>query len=460
MVHAFQRAGMYLALDAGSGAVHVLDAPAFDLLCALSEADIRTQNRTAIPPELACRHAGESLAQALAELARLTEEGTLFAPDDYTEFASALGLAPVKAMCLHLAHDCNLRCRYCFASTGGFGGQRKLMPFNVAKSAIDMLVKLSGERCNLEVDFFGGEPLMNFDVLKQTVDYARSIESNNGKRFRFTVTTNGMSLNDEMIDYINREMDNAVLSLDGRRSVNDDMRLVPGGGSAFDAVVPSFQKLVQTRAGKDYYVRGTYTKRNLDFDRDVLALHALGFGQISVEPVVTDPAQSYAISTEDLDEIEQSYERIMQDMINRASAGNGGPGYNFFHFMLDLDNGPCAIKRLKGCGSGNEYVAVTPEGDIYPCHQFVGDTSFLMGSVLTGELDTERKAFFAQANLFHKPDCAACWAKFFCSGGCNANNHQYEGSVFTPHKLSCQLEKLRLECAIALQAANALNAEI
>lgn len=453
MVHTFQRAGLNLALDTGSGAVHVLDDAAFGLLRALRGEEIKERDVSAAPEDLRARFSPETLGQTLEELARLMEDGLLFSPDDYAGFADKLGLAPVKAICLHLAHDCNLRCRYCFASTGGFGGQRKLMTSDVAKAAIDLLVKISGERRNLEVDFFGGEPLMNFDTLVKTVEYARSIEEEHGKHFRFTVTTNGISLNDEMIEYINREMDNAVLSLDGRRDINDDMRLLPGGGSAFDAVVPAFQKLARGRNGKDYYVRGTYTKRNLDFDKDVLALYQLGFDQISVEPVVTDPKQSYAIADEDVENIEQSYERIMHDMIERT--GNRQAGYNFFHFMIDLDNGPCAIKRLKGCGSGNEYVAVTPEGDVYPCHQFVGDESFRMGDVFTGELDAERKNFFAGANLLNKPDCAECWAKFFCSGGCNANNYQYEGSVFTPHKISCRLEKIRLECAIAVAAAKA-----
>ncbi len=458
MVHFFEKDGMLLALDTPSGAVHVLDAAAYALLSAMPPEDITAGDLDAIPAELIAGYGEEAARAALAELASLSENGMLFSADDYSQYASSLGLAPVKAICLHLAHDCNLRCRYCFASTGGFGGQRKLMSLDVAKAAIDMLVQQSGTRRNLEVDFFGGEPLMNFDVLKQTVEYARGLEAAANKHFRFTVTTNGLALNDEIIEYVNHEMDNVVLSLDGRKETNDYMRFLPGGGSAYDAIVPSFQKLVQTRAGKDYYVRGTFTHQNLDFDKDVLALHGLGFEQISVEPVVADDTESYALQPADLPAIAAGYNRLMRDMTERENAGKSGADkYNFFHFMVDLANGPCAIKRLKGCGSGNEYVAVTPDGEIYPCHQFVGDERFIMGNVFDKQIDEAMKVDFADANLLHKAECADCWAKYFCSGGCNANNFKYEGDILAPHKMSCELEKMRLECAIAFQAAKAIN---
>lgn len=451
MIHCFERAGLYLVLDVGSGAVHMLDEPAWALLSAMGEADVRNANVAAIPAELAARYDRELLSSALDELALLAGQNLLYADDDYTEFAPQLGEAPVKAMCLHMAHDCNLRCRYCFAATGNFGGQRELMGLDVAQKAIDLLIELSENRHNLEVDFFGGEPLMNFEVVKQTVAYAREKEKQHNKNFRFTITTNGLGLNDEIIQYINREMGNVVLSIDGRKQVHDNMRPTPSGKGSYDVIVPKFQQLVRQRGEKEYYVRGTYTRENLDFSKDVLELEKLGFDQISVEPVVGPQEDDYSIRPEDIKAIEQSYEELMGEMIARNHAGERR--FNFFHFMLDLEGGPCAIKRLKGCGSGNEYVAITPNGDIYPCHQFAGDPSFIMGTVNTGITKPEIKKEFSDANLLNKPNCQNCWAKYYCSGGCNANNHQFEGSIYTPHQMSCEIEKLRLECAIAVQAS-------
>lgn len=452
MVHTFERAGLKIALDVGSGAVHVLDDIAFALLSQLPGAAFAADG--AISPQQMALFAQFDTAQVREtydELKKLAAQGLLYSDDSYREFAGSLGIAPVKAMCLHIAHDCNLRCRYCFASTGDFGGGRKLMSLDVAKKAIDLLVRLSEGRRNLEVDFFGGEPLMNFDVVKQTVDYARGLEKQAGKNFRFTVTTNGLALNDDISSYINREMSNVVLSLDGRKHVNDAMRPMVSGKGSYDTIVPKYQALVRGRGGKEYYVRGTYTRDNLDFDRDVLEMYNLGFDQISVEPVVGPETDDYSIRDSDVAEIEASYTRLMEDMIQRRKAKNAD--FNFFHFMLDLDNGPCAIKRLKGCGSGNEYLAVTPEGDLYPCHQFVGNEEFIMGTVYSGITQPQIRETFAKANLLNKPDCQGCWAKFYCSGGCNANNHSFNGSILQPHQLSCKLEKIRLECAIAIQAA-------
>ncbi len=462
MVHVYKRAGLNLALDTGSGAVHVLDDTAYALLAEfdlLSNAQAKPRF-AAVCREMPPQRQGGNLAptpvaETLTELRKLVEEGLLFADDGYDEFAAQLGPAPVKAMCLHIAHDCNLRCRYCFASTGGFGGARKLMPLDVAQKAIDMLIRLSEGRRNLEVDFFGGEPLMNFDVVRKTVSYARSLEKAAGKNFRFTLTTNGVGLNDEITAYINREMANVVLSLDGRKEVNDAMRPTAGGRGSYDVIVPKYQQLVQTRGSKEYYVRGTYTRNNLDFDRDVLALYGLGFGQISVEPVVGPQTDDYSIRNEDLAAIEESYTRLMEEMRKRRKTGKGS--FNFFHFMLDLEGGPCAIKRLKGCGSGNEYLAVTPDGELYPCHQFVGNTAFLMGTVDDGITHRDIKEDFTRANLLEKLECQNCWAKFHCSGGCNANNYSFNGDIRKPHKLSCDLERTRLECAIALQAAQLEN---
>ncbi|MDL2218809.1 thioether cross-link-forming SCIFF peptide maturase [Ruminococcaceae bacterium OttesenSCG-928-O06] len=450
MLHMFKRAGMNLVLDVGSGAIHVLDAPAFALLEVVDEAAMRNGQMGELPKELQKTYGQPALEDAFGELCALVHEGLLYGDDDYREFACALGPAPVKAMCLHMAHDCNLRCKYCFASTGGFGGKRALMPFSVAKQAIDLLVALSEERHNLEVDFFGGEPLMNMDVVRQTVDYARSIEKDAGKNFRFTITTNGLALNDDTIDYINQEMANVVLSIDGRRKVHDAMRPLVNGDGSYDVILPKYKKLVAGR-DKEYYVRGTYTRDNTDFDQDVLALFEAGFDQISVEPVVGPPEDAYTLRESDIPAIEESYARLMEELAERRKKKDGD--FNFFHFMLDLENGPCAIKRLKGCGSGNEYLAVTPTGELYPCHQFVGNEDFIMGDVTRGITNPAMKEKFAQANLLNKTECATCWAKYFCSGGCNANNYNLCGDILAPHELSCKLEKIRLECAIALQAA-------
>ena len=393
----------------------------------------------------------ETLTQAYAELRELYTSGQLFSADEYEKFATMMTNAPIKSMCLNIAHDCNLRCEYCFAAKGDFGRGRMLMPLEVAKKAIDFLIEKSGPRHNLEVDFFGGEPLMNFDVVKETVAYARSIEKAHNKNFRFTITTNGLLLTDDKIDFINREMSNVVLSIDGRKEVNDRLRVRTNGSGSYDTIVPRFQKLVATRGkDKDYYARGTFTKYNLDFTEDVLHLVDLGFDQVSVEPVVSDPKLSYSIQEEDLPRVFEEYERLANTIIARKKEGRG---FNFFHFMLDLNQGPCAIKRLRGCSCGNEYVAVTPEGDIFPCHQFVGEDEWKMGNVLDGSYDMERKNMFALANVYSKEQCKNCWAKFYCSGGCNANNWQYEGDIHKPHSIACALEQKRLECAVMIQAA-------
>lgn len=446
---------MNLVLDSGSGAVHVMSDSAFDLLALVSEQELQTKKITANTKTLEEKYSREEIEKAFSELTTLVDQNLLYTDDQYLEFKDKVGDEPIKAMCLHMAHDCNLRCKYCFASTGDFGHGRKLMDFETAKEAIDLLLKLSDGRRNLEVDFFGGEPMMNYAVLQQTVDYARGLEKEYKKNFRFTVTTNGLTLNDDNIEYINKEMSNVVLSIDGRKEVNDRMRVRVDGSGSYDAIVPKLQKLVAGRGDKEYYVRGTYTRYNLDFDKDVLNLYDLGFDQISVEPVVGPETDDYSIRPQDIPEIEASYERLMNEMIDRRTK-NKKDNFNFFHFMVDLSNGPCAIKRLKGCGSGNEYIAITPDGDVYPCHQFVGNTDFKMGDTEKGIERTDLKEDFSKANLFHKPTCQNCWAKFFCSGGCNANNFAFNGSVYDPHELSCELEKIRLECAIALQAAVAL----
>ncbi|MEG0441420.1 MAG: thioether cross-link-forming SCIFF peptide maturase, partial [Oscillospiraceae bacterium] len=354
--------------------------------------------------------------------------------------------APIKALCLHVSHDCNLRCRYCFASTGDFGtGHRLTMDFETAKRAIDFVIEKSGSRRNIEVDFFGGEPLMAMDTVKKTVAYARSIEEEHGKCFRFTITTNGVLLDDENIAYINKEMSNAVLSLDGRPAVNDHMRKTINGKGSYDMIVPKFKQLVDGRGDKDYYLRGTFTHNNLDFAADVTHVASLGFRNISVEPVVSEPECSWALQDDDIPTILAEYEKLAEEL-------KGRDDINFFHFNVDLAQGPCVIKRMRGCGAGCEYVAVTPEGDLYPCHQFVGNAEYKLGNVFEGTFDHALSDKFAELNIYTREDCKTCWARFYCSGGCSASNLLVNGDIKKPHHVGCELEKKRLECAIALRA--------
>lgn len=450
MIHKYFLNGYYIVIDTNSGAVHIVDELAYRIL------DFFTEKLTGECPDeviVTLENEGfdrQDIIDTYAELKALCDDDSLFSEDTYRPFVDMLTEAPIKSMCLNIAHDCNLRCEYCFAAQGDFGHGRKLMPFEVGKAAIDFLIKHSANRHNLELDFFGGEPLMNFDVVKQVVEYARSVEKEHNKNFRFTITTNGVLLDDDSIDFINREMSNVVLSLDGRKEVNDRLRPTVNKKGSYDIIVPKYQKLVEARGDKEYYVRGTFTKYNLDFADDVMHLNELGFDQISVEPVVTDPELSYALTEKDLPAIAEEYEKLSKLLIERKK---NGTGFNFFHFMIDLDQGPCAIKRLRGCSCGNEYVAVTPEGDIYPCHQFVGMDEWKMGSVLDDSVNIEMKKMFSKANIYSKEECADCWAKFYCSGGCNANNMQYNNTIFKPHKLSCALEQKRLECAIMIKAA-------
>lgn len=451
MIHKYKLGGYNICLDVHSGAVHVLDDIAYDILDILEKTETMTQQPDEnIFTSLTDKYDREEIADTYDALYELYENGLLFSPDDYEQFADMMTKAPVKSMCINISHDCNLRCEYCFAAKGDFGQGRCLMPLETAKKAIDFIIANSGTRRNLEVDFFGGEPLMNFDVVKQTVEYARSIEKKHNKNFRFTITTNGLLLDDDKIEYINREMNNAVLSLDGRKEVNDRLRVTPNGKGCYDIIVPKYQKLVAGRGDKDYYIRGTFTKYNLDFTDDVLHFRDLGFDQLSIEPVVSDPKLDYSIKYEDLPRVFKEYERLADTIINSRKKGDY---YNFFHFMIDLNQGPCAIKRLRGCGCGNEYVAVTPQGDIYPCHQFVGNEAYKMGNLHDGTFNTDMKEDFAKANVYSKENCKDCWAKFYCSGGCNANNFQYEGDIRKSHKTSCELEKKRLECAIMIKAA-------
>ncbi len=450
MIHKFRQAGYNILLDVNSGAVHVPDDCAFDVLDCIS-APMSAEMPDELPEKLP-QYTAEELREAYGELYGLYKDGALFTEDDYEKYSETMVRSPIKSMCLNVAHDCNLRCEYCFAQTGDFGGERCIMPPETGRRAIDFLIENSANRENIELDFFGGEPLMAWDTVVETVRYARSVEKNHGKKFRFTITTNGLLLDDDKIDFINREMVNVVLSLDGRKDVTDRIRKTLNGKSAYDVIVPKFQKLVQSRGDKDYYVRATFTKYNLDFTDDVIHLRELGFEQLSAEPVVTDINEPYAITESDLPRVFSEYDRLCEVMMNREK-----DKFNFFHFMVDLDQGPCAIKRLRGCGCGNDYVAIDPNGNIYPCHQFVGIDDWKMGNLYDGSFDNDIKSIFAATHVYSKQGCRDCWAKFFCSGGCNANSFIYDGDVKKPHKLSCEMQKKRLECALTLAAHRALK---
>ena len=454
MIHLYKSNGFNMVLDVNSGSVHVVDDCVYDVLSCMNEG----KNAEEAAEALSSKYAEQDITEAREEIQELTDNGMLFTKDIYENAIDQFSNRPtvVKALCLHIAHDCNLACRYCFAEEGEYHGRRALMSLEVGKKALDFLIANSGSRRNLEVDFFGGEPLMNFEVVKQVVAYARSKEQEYGKHFRFTITTNGMLLNDSNIDFINKEMSNVVLSIDGRKAVNDRMRKRVDGKGSYDIILPKYQRLVAQRGDKEYYVRGTYTKYNLDFSNDVFDLLEHGFDQISVEPVMADENDPYAITEADLPAIFKEYEVLMNKILDYEKTGKK---FNFFHFMLDLDQGPCAIKRLRGCGCGNEYVAITPDGDIYPCHQFVGMEEWKMGNLEEGTFDQAKKANFAKAHIYTKPDCRECWARFYCSGGCNANNYQYAGDIRKAHKLSCEIEKKRLECAIVMKAIRMEQAE-
>ena len=448
MIHKYKLNGFNIVLDVNSGGVHIVDELTYDLLDNI-EPPFEDKCPQKVVDKLSKVYTVEDIESCYDEIVELYNDKILFSEDDYEKYAKYSVASPVKAMCLNNSHDCQLRCKYCFASTGDFGQGRKLMTFETGKHAIDFLLENSGDRKNLELDFFGGEPLMNFKVVKQIVEYARSREAEFNKKFRFTITTNGLLLDDEKIEFINKEMSNVVLSIDGRKEINDYFRVLPNGQGCYDMILPKYQKLVAGRGDKEYYVRGTFTNKNLDFSNDVFALYEAGFDQISIEPVVGE-GDEYALTEKELSAVFKEYENLANRILENEKKGGK---FNFFHFMIDLDQGPCAIKRLRGCGCGNDYVAITPDGDIYPCHQFVGMEEYKMGNIDEGTFNQEMKADFANCHVYSKPECRKCWAKFYCSGGCNANNYQYVGDVRSAHKISCELEKKRLECAIMLKAA-------
>ena len=453
MIHQYKNNGYNIVMDVCSGAIHVVDDITYDVIAAYEENNNKNREttleglHTSLPA-----YSVEDLKEALEEVEDLKEQGELFAEDVYKEFVMDFKKRKtvVKALCLHIAHDCNLGCRYCFAEEGEYHGDRSLMSYEVGKQALDFLVANSGNRRNLEVDFFGGEPTMNFDVVRKLVAYGRSLEEPYNKNFRFTLTTNGILLNDEIMEFANREMANVVLSIDGRKSVNDYMRPTRNGKSTYDIIVPKFQKFAELRNQTNYYVRGTFTHHNLDFSEDVLHLADLGFKQISVEPVVAPPEEPYAIQEADLPQLMEEYDKLAKEMVRREKEGNG---FNFFHFMIDLTQGPCVAKRLSGCGSGTEYLAVTPWGDLYPCHQFVGQEQFKLGNVYDGIQAEEIRDEFKLCNVYAKEKCRNCFARFYCSGGCAANSYNFHGSILDAYDIGCELQKKRIECAIMIKAA-------
>lgn len=447
MVHQYKNNGYNILLDVNSGAVHVVDDIVYDMIPMYEN-----MNLDEINAKLGDKYKADDIKEAYDEITELKDAGSLFTEDIYENYIDSFkNRQPVvKALCLHIAHDCNLACQYCFAEEGEYHGRRALMSFEVGKKALDFLVANSGSRRNLEVDFFGGEPLMNWEVVKQLVEYGRSIEEANNKKFRFTLTTNGVLLNDEILDFVNKEMGNIVLSTDGRKEVHDRMRPFRNGKGSYDLVMPKFKKVAESRNQTNYYVRGTFTHYNLDFSNDVLSLADQGFKQISVEPVVASPEDGYALRSEDLPQIFEEYDKLAVEMIKREKEGRG---FNFFHFMIDLTGGPCVYKRLSGCGSGTEYLAVTPWGDLYPCHQFVGNEDFLLGNVDDGIVKKNICEEFKQCNVYSKPKCKDCFAKLFCSGGCAANSYNFHGNINDSYEVGCEMERKRVECAIMIKAA-------
>ena len=458
MVHQYKLNGYNIVLDTCSGSVHTVDEVAYDIISMYKQA-----SKEEIVSEIMKKYGDlpdvteEEILLCMEDIAALEESGKLFSKDQFEGLAYDYknNSKVVKALCLHVAHTCNLNCSYCFASQGKYQGERALMSFEVGKQAFDFLIANSGTRKNLEVDFFGGEPLMNWDVVKQLVAYARSVEKQHNKNFRFTFTTNGMLIDDEVIDFLNKEMTNVVLSLDGRKEVNDHFRKNYAGQGSYDTIVPNFKRLVEKRGGKDYYVRGTFTHNNVDFTNDLFHMADLGFTELSMEPVVCPPDDPYALTKEDLPKLFEQYEILAKEMLRRKKEGRG---FTFYHYMLDLKNGPCIYKRITGCGSGTEYMAVTPWGELFPCHQFVGDPKYSLGNIWDGVTNTAVQDEFRSCNAYARPECKDCWAKLYCSGGCAANAYHATGSIGGIYEYGCELFKKRIECAVMMQVAESEEA--
>ena len=447
MIHCYQFEGLNIVLDIFSGSIHMTDPVAFDMIRWYETEPAEAVMAKAMEVHKITRADAE---ECIADIEKLKEEGKLYVPDKYEHLAKDYRKKrfSIKALCLHVAHTCNLNCSYCFASQGKYHGDRALMSLETGKKAIDFLIENSGYHKNLDIDFFGGEPLMNWEVCKELVKYGREQEKLHGKNIRFTLTTNGVLLNDEVTEFCNKEMHNVVLSLDGRKDVNDRFRVDMAGNGSYDRIVPNFRKFVEKRGTKSYYMRGTFTHHNTDFVNDIKHMLDLGFTELSMEPVVTDPSSPSALTEQDLPVLFEQYEELARLMVKRYKEGKP---FTFYHYMLDLTCGPCIYKRVAGCGSGTEYLAVTPWGDLYPCHQFVGDPNYKMGDIYTGVTATETRDKFAACNAYSRPECRDCWAKLYCSGGCAANSYHATGDIQGVYEYGCKLFKKRIECAIAVK---------
>ena len=454
MVHQYKLNGYNIVLDTCSGAIHVVDEVAYDMIELFND---RTEDQ--LVSEMMAKYGHredvteEELRLCIEDIKALIAAGKLYTPDTFEDKAGVFKARSgnvIKALCLHVAHTCNLNCDYCFASQGKYHGERAVMSFEVGKRALDFLIENSGTRHNLEVDFFGGEPLMNWDVVKQLVEYARSVEKQHNKNFRFTLTTNGVLIDDDVIDFANREMSNVVLSLDGRKEIHDLKRVDHAGNGSYDRIVPKFQKMVESRGGENYYMRGTFTHANPDFTKDIFHMLDLGFTELSMEPVVCAPDDPAALTAEDLEIVKEQYEILAKEMIKR---GKEGRGFTFYHYMIDLTEGPCVYKRISGCGSGTEYMAVTPWGDLYPCHQFVGEEEYKLGDIWNGVTNDALREDFRSCNAYSREECKTCWAKLYCSGGCAANAYHASGSIRGIYEPGCELFRKRMECAIMIKAA-------
>lgn len=453
VIHRYKMHDTNIVVDVNSGAVHQFDDIAYDIVGKANSYPEYKEDISRRKQELIERYGNDKVVEAMKEIKTLADNQMLFTEDGFEGIRPMTSPKPVlKALCLHICHDCNLRCEYCFAGKGDFGGKRSMMSAEVGKKAIDLLIAQSGSRRNLEVDFFGGEPLMNFGVVKEILEYARSKEKENGKNFRFTITTNAVLINDDNMNYINENMQNVVLSIDGRKETNDKMRHRLDGTGSYQAILPKIKKMVKARNDENYYVRGTFTRHNIDFSNDVISLADEGFASISVEPVVAGDGSGYEIREEDIPALFDEYEKLAKIYVDRKGTDKE---FQFFHFMIDLNQGPCIAKRLTGCGAGHEYVAVTPDGDLYPCHQFVGKEEFMIGNVFHGINNEEIRMKFKGSNIYTKPECVRCWAKFYCSGGCAANAWQFNQDINSPYFVGCELERKRVEAALWIKCARA-----
>jgi len=447
-IHKFKQGDKYFVLDVNTGAVHVVDELVYDILD-----DDKLKEKVDIINELKGKYDEEEISEAYDEIQELVKEEVLYSPDQYEEIAhsSMDDRDYIKAVCLNIIHGCNLRCKYCFADEGEYHGHKGVMSVETAKKAIDYVIKRSGPRKNIEIDLFGGEPTLIMDTIKEIIKYARENEAKWNKNIRFTMTTNATLLNDEMMEFMDKEMGNIILSLDGRKEVNDKVRIKPDGSGSYDDILPNIKKMISKRTkGKTYYVRGTFTRDNVDFYEDVVSMLNEGFREISIEPVVLEEGHPLAIREEDLPEIFDNYDKLYNEMARRKREGKDE--FTFYHFNIDLQGGPCVYKRISGCGSGFEYVAITPQGDVYPCHQFVGKEEYKLGSIFDDTYDAELGKKFKKAHIYNKPKCRECWARFYCSGGCQANNVNFNGDMNIPYEIGCKMQKKRIECAIALKA--------